>query len=190
MEYDSAASSLSPGSCVLAFSSPKRFEWVKMNLDSGAAVNTCPSNFAPYRVGDRRFYRTASGECILDVGAWQFSCYEENGLCRSVKGRLSGAHKVFCSAGEIACNGHQNFYLGSGDGFVIPVHSKIGQEMRIHFERLVSWYGRIQLSAVYIEDNIFNFQLSKEVMSTETNVVNNSQHRGNECGSALRSQVQ
>ena len=28
---------------------------------------------------------------------------------------------------------------------MIPVHSKIGQEMRMHFESLVSWYGRKQL---------------------------------------------
>ena len=32
--------------------SPKRFEWVKMNLDTGAAVNTCPLNFGPGGAGD------------------------------------------------------------------------------------------------------------------------------------------
>ena len=38
---DNSASSLSLGSFDLgAMSSPKRFEWVKMNLDTGAAVNT------------------------------------------------------------------------------------------------------------------------------------------------------
>ena len=33
---------------------------------------------------------------------------------------------------------------------MIPVHSKIGHEMRMHFERLVSWYGRKQLIPIYI----------------------------------------
>ena len=41
-------------------SSPKRFEWVKMSLDTGAAVNTFPLNFGPDGAGDGRFYRTAS----------------------------------------------------------------------------------------------------------------------------------
>ena len=46
--------------------------WVKMNLDTGAAVNAFPLNFGPEGAGDGRFYRTASGEWIPDGGAWQF----------------------------------------------------------------------------------------------------------------------
>ena len=53
-------------------SSPKRFEWVKMNLDTGAAVNAFPLNFGPDGAGHGRFCRTASGECIPG-GPWQFS---------------------------------------------------------------------------------------------------------------------
>ena len=46
--YDTSASSFSLGGLDLgATSSPKRFEWVKMNLDTGAAVNTFPLNFGP-----------------------------------------------------------------------------------------------------------------------------------------------
>ena len=41
--YDTFASSFSLGGLDIgATSSPKRFEWVKMNLDTGAAVNACP----------------------------------------------------------------------------------------------------------------------------------------------------
>ena len=47
--------------------------------------------------------------------------------------------------------------LGSDGGFMVPVHSKIGHELRMHFERLVNWYGRKQLIPVHIEDKIFNF---------------------------------
>ena len=72
--YDTSASSLSFGGLDLgATSSPKRFEWVKVNLDTGAAVNTFPLNFGQAGAGDGRFYRTASGEWIPDGGAWQFS---------------------------------------------------------------------------------------------------------------------
>ena len=51
--------------------------------------------------------------------------------------------------------------MGSDDGFVIPVRSKIGHELSRHFERLVSWYERKQFIPVYIEDTICNFYLSQ-----------------------------
>ena len=49
---------------------------------------------------------------------------------------------------------------------VILVHSKIGKDTRIDFERLVGWNGRQELIPVHIEDNIFEFFLGKEVTST------------------------
>ena len=65
--YDTSGSSFKLGGLnVSATSSPHRFEWVKMNLDIGAAVNTCPLSFGPEGAGDGRFYRTASGEWIPD----------------------------------------------------------------------------------------------------------------------------
>ena len=46
--YDTSAGSFSLGGLdVSATSSPKRFEWVKMNMDTGAAVITFPLNFGP-----------------------------------------------------------------------------------------------------------------------------------------------
>ena len=62
--------------------------------------------------------------------------------------------------------------------------------MRNHFEKLVSWYGKNELIPVYLENNIFNFYLNREVQSTETNNVNNAQQSGNEYGRAVRSQVE
>ena len=61
----------------------------------------------------------------------------------SLNGRLIGVHKVLCSAAEIACKGRQDFYLGQDGGYMIPSYSKIGQEMRNHFEKLVvlAWKG-------------------------------------------------
>ena len=123
--YDNSASSLSLGSFDFSsMSSPKRFEWVKMNLDTGAAVNACPLYSGPDGAGDGSFCRTASGECIFDGGARQFQRYDEDGLCRSLNGEHTGVHKVVCSAGEVACKGRQDFYLGSDGGFMIPVPSK------------------------------------------------------------------
>ena len=105
-------------------SGPKQFEWVKMNLDTGAAVNTFPLNFGPEGAGDGRFCRTASGEWNPDGGAWQFQGYNENGLLRSLNGRLTGEHKVLCSAAEITCKGRHYFFLGHDGGSMIPIHSQ------------------------------------------------------------------
>ena len=96
--YHNSGSSFSLGGLdVSATSSPKRFEWVKMNLDTGAAVNTFPLNFGPAGAGDGRFYRTAIGEWIPDGGAWQFHGYDENGLLRS----LNGTH--WCTQSFVQC---------------------------------------------------------------------------------------
>ena len=57
----------------------RRIDWVKMNLGTGAAVNTFPLNFGPEGAGDGRFYRTASGE-----------------LLRSLNGRLTGVLVQCC----------------------------------------------------------------------------------------------
>ena len=74
---------------------------------------------------------------FLMCGAWQFKGYDENGLLRSLNGRLTGVHKVLCSAAEIARVGKQDFYLGHDGGFLIPMCSKIDQIMRNHFEKMV-----------------------------------------------------
>ena len=160
---------------------------MKMNLDTGAAVNTSPVNVGPDGAGDRRFFRTARGGWILDGGPWQFKGNDENGLLRSLNGRLTWVHKVFFSDAEAACVGRQDFYLGHDGGYIIPIYSKIGQAMRNHFEKLVSQYGKNELIPFYFENNIFNFYLNREVKATETHNVNNALQSGNECGRAVRS---
>ena len=116
-------------------------------------------------------------------------------MLRSLSGRLTGAHRVLCRAAEIACKGQQDFYLGHDGDYMIPIPSKIGQGMRINFEKLVNWYGKNELIPVYLENNIFNFYLYREVKSAETHTVNDaeqcfekkSQQSGNEDGRPVRS---
>ena len=65
---DTSASSFSLESFDFsAQSSPKRFELVKMNLDTGAAINTLLVNFSPEGIGDGGFH-----DWIPDGEAWQF----------------------------------------------------------------------------------------------------------------------
>ena len=101
---------------------------MKMNLDTGAAVNTFSVNFSPEGIGDGGFC-----DWIPDGKAWQFQEFDENGLPRSLSRRLTDAHQVMCIAAEIACKGRQYFYMRHNSGYMIPIHCKIGQGMRIHF---------------------------------------------------------
>ena len=52
-------------------SCPKRFEWMKMTLDTGAAVNTFPLYFGPGGARDGRFYRTASVSLMVELGSFK-----------------------------------------------------------------------------------------------------------------------
>ena len=86
----SSATSFSLGGLDLrATSSPKRFEWAKMNLNTGAAVNTFPLDFGPEGAGDESFYCTASCDCIRDCGCWQCQSYGENGPSRPLEARTA-----------------------------------------------------------------------------------------------------
>ena len=119
----------------------------------------------------------------------------ENGLLRSLNGRLTGVHKVLCSAAEIARKGRQDLHLGHDGGYMVPIHSQIGQGVRIHFEKLLNWHVKNELIPVFLRNNIFNFYLNREVKSTETNNVNDADHYlakncqqlGNGDGRAVRS---
>ena len=53
-------------------------------------------------------------------------------------------HKVLCSAAEIACKERQEFYLGNDGGYMISIHSKIGQGMKIHLREIgeLAWKER------------------------------------------------
>ena len=62
----------------------------------------------------------------------------EHGSFKVTIKRLAGVHKVLYIAREIACEGHEEFHWESDGGFMITVNSNIGQEMWIHFERLLN----------------------------------------------------
>ena len=157
---DTSASSFLLGSFHLgATTGPKRFEWVKMNHGRRSCSEHIPIDFWSRwsrRCGIRS--NCQWGEWIPDGGAWQCQGYDENGLLGSLNGRLTDVHKVFCSAAEIACKGRQDFHLGHDGGCMIPIHSNIGQGMRIHLEKLVNWHGKNEVSfQSVIEDNVVNF---------------------------------
>ena len=142
-------------------------------------MNTFPLNFDPEGAGDGRFYRTASGEWILDGGAWQFQGYDENGLLRS----------------QIACKGRQDFYLGHDGGFLIPIlqqnwsrHEKSLREIGalVWKERTHSSLSRKQHFQFLLESRS---EIDRE-QQCERYPTGNCQQSGNGDGRAVRSQAQ
>ena len=88
--YDTSASSFSFGSSDFgAQSSPKRFEWVKMNLRELQSIHFGQTS-VQRELGDEGFY-----DWIPEGEASQCQGYDENGLPRSLNGRLADAHQVF-----------------------------------------------------------------------------------------------
>ena len=93
-----------------------------------------------------------------------------------------------------ACTEQQDFHVKHNGGYMIPTHSKIGQGMRIHFEKLLDEYGKNELIPVCLENDIPNFYLNREVKSEETYSVKAAEQyfekpvkpSGNESGRAHR----
>ena len=58
---------------------------------------------------------------------------------------------------------------------MIPTDSKIGQGMRIHFEKLLNECGKNELIPVYLKNDTPNFYLNREVKSEETHSVSDAE---------------
>ena len=180
-------------------------EWEKMNLDTRVVADTLPLNCGPEGLGDGRFYWTASGEWIPDGGVWQFQGYDENGFPRSLSGRLTDAHQVLCSAAAsasapasrvagIAGKKRQNFYVKHNGVYMIPTHSKIGQEMSVQFREIVGWIWKKTSLFQFVLRMILpistwtgKWRLKKphSVRDAEQNFKTTSQLSGNESGRAV-----
>ena len=94
----------------------------------------------------------------------------------------------------IACKEQQVFYVNHNGGFLILTHSNTGQDMRVHFEKLLDEYGTNELIPVGLDNDALNFYLNREAKSEEThigisheqNFENESQQSGNGYGRARR----
>ena len=81
---------------------------------------------------------------------------------------------------------------------MIPIHSEIGQGLRLHLEKLLNEDGMNDVIPVYLQKGALNFYLNREVKSEETHSVRDaeqyfekeSQQSGNWCGRAVRMKVQ
>ena len=60
-------------------------------------------------------------------------------------------------------------------GYMIPIHTEIGQGTRIHFEKVLNDDGMRSLIPIYLEKEALNFYLNQEVKSEEIYSVNHAE---------------
>ena len=172
------------GKLMSTFFSLESSQWRKTSLDARSMVNTLPSNFSPEGIGGGNFH-----DWIPHCEAWEFQGYDENGFPRSLDGTLMDAYEVLNSSASasasaqasrvagITCKEQQDFYVKHNDGYMVPTHSKIGQEMSLHFEKLLDEHGKNELIPVSLKNDTPNFYLNRDVNSEETyNVRGTDQH--------------
>jgi len=109
------------------------------------------------------WYKTASGERIEDAGGAHFIGVDENGIYRSLGGRLTDVHKNLTAAARMATVGKQDFYLTAMGGYAIPQEHKIGVAVRRMVEQMIGKLGSGGLLPIYMEDGVFNFYLRGHV---------------------------
>ena len=146
----------------------KRFELVKINLDTGAAVDTLSLNFS---------YDAVGGVKILSNGQWRacpwrWSFYKFKITMKLIFLELwmedSLIHKECCVVlRNPRDKRRRDFPLTFDDEFMMSVHSENDFVTRIRFD--MNWCGGKSLTPIYDKGNIFKLSLSKKVKSTEIN---------------------
>ena len=140
--------------------------WTRVNLDSGASVTALPSHMATRfgKAGDTA-YSTADGSIVEDKGAGTLRGWDERGCERCMSGRLCDVRKILASAGKMAQNGGQDFYLGYDGGFIFSRTSPLGRELRRLINECYEMWHRDTIP-VYLERGVFNFYLRDAAIDT------------------------
>ena len=114
---------------------------------------------------------STTGSQMVKLG--DFQGYDENGLPRSLNGRLVDAHEVLCSTASASAPAPASG--AAGIACMIPTHRKIGQGMRLHFGKMLNEYGKNDPIPGYLENDTPNFYLNREVKSEETQRVSDAE---------------
>ena len=136
-------------------------EWVKLNLDTGAAVTAFPESMAPPGLqGNGQNYKTATGQLTPDKGQVVLRGYSENNRKMKVTARVAEVHKPLLSASRVV-NGGQCIWLSSGGGWLIEKGDVAARQV----ERIL-WQngmrGKSTFVPIYEEKGVYNIYLKKE----------------------------
>ena len=136
-------------------------EWVKLNLDSGAAVTAFPESLAPPGCqGNGNNYKTATGELTPDKGQIKITGTSENKRKLRITARVANVHKPLLSASRCV-NGGQCVWLSEGGGGMIettdPVIKQVESILWKH-----AMQGKPTFIPVYEERGVYNVYVKKE----------------------------
>ena len=137
-------------------------QWIKCNFDTGAARTALPEDEdKPQGKETGKFYRTASGEVIPDMGVSTLCGTDEEGKYLRLSGNVTRVHKVLVSAAAV--HRKKNFtVLEAGGGYIIPEGSALGKEMRDSYRNLLEKHGTKELVPLWEENGVYNFYLRKD----------------------------
>ena len=108
-------------------------EWVRFNLDTGAAQTAVPKDWVNDKVtvtgASEVIFKTASGELVPSEGTGTFEGFGESGIRCRVRGAIADVHKPLVSAHK--CLGFGRIaVLDEDGGQLVPVHSKAGKAIQ------------------------------------------------------------
>lgn len=120
--------------------------WTKIavNFDTGAAVTAVPRSLVASGLiesdekSSKLTYKTASGELLEDEGGVTVKGFDDNGIGKSIAGRLVNVHRMLASGSAVA---KKNLVVLDGQGGqIIPTSGKIAVGMRGHLKKLMEMY--------------------------------------------------
>jgi hypothetical protein len=133
-------------------------EWIKFNLDSGAAVSASPLHFGSgSAAGNGKLYKAADGAIMQDAGGVRMKLEDEYGGMRTMSSRVLDVHKNLTSA-SVAAKAGTNSWLTEGGGYMLPksceTNRKIEKLLEIEAAKATS-----RMLPLYEEKGVYNFYL-------------------------------
>ena len=136
-------------------------EWVRFNLDTGAAQTAVPKDWVNDKVtitgASEVIFKTASGELVPSEGARAFEGFGESGVRCRIRGAIADVRKPLVSAHK--CLGFGRIaVLDEDGGQLVPVNSKAGKAIlnRSTLAEKKTWLS------VYQERGVYKFYLRKK----------------------------
>ena len=143
--------------------------WVRMNLDTGAAIHAFPASLGVANMGSGErysttsdaWYTTASGDEIPDMGQLELTLKDETQRVFQLLGNVTRVHKCLVSASKL-CQGGRNvstkyeMWLDGEGGYLYPSDGPIAQGLAKEYKRLVKMHGSHTMIPVYQERGVYN----------------------------------
>ena len=139
-------------------------EWVRFNLDTGAAQTAVPKDWVNDKItvtgNSEVVFKTASGELVPSEGTGTFEGFGERGMRCRVRGAIADVHKPLVSAHK--CLGFGRIaVLDENGGQLVPVNSKAGRAIQGIVNRVSAAEAKTWLP-VYQERGVYNFYLKRK----------------------------